>query len=518
MKQKSLIEAHNNTINRLVDISQRRQGQDLDFVTRSSINFRDAQSSPSSTNKNEDEKLTVKVRDAFIDEAQKTGGIIEAQTKLNSQLPNLSNTEIKALTKQKNDYFKRLEQIGQVGGYLSVATEEIHPNNLPDFLASWDQFNFNGYNNRDRDNNLFQASGWANNFDYYNDVKSIKNFYFQPTKSGEKTVLTQDIYIDPLGKTFKDFLYNKPYIMDDFLRGRNLEPDEKGKWWYKISGEVDSEAAADGNLLDQFISEVPTGYKVGDGFDNAGLTIKGTLQPQYFLGGTPISKDNETPEEDTAVKMPIYKIEENKIGRTLIKFINTEAINANIVYKSGVGAYIAGVFGIGGGNPGVLYGYANNRLGIDLPIGFFDQVTPQEITLYENLSPEGKAGYMGLREKFNSLSKTNSQKIGLVNAQKAWIMQRLLEKNLDRKLPQKGGSNEPSIIKEGLRDDTPQGIEMINFLNDNNMPIPEFYRMMFGVKEWQAGMPVFYQTLGEEIKDLPNNPTPQQKEFIKKYS
>ena len=125
---------------------------------------------------------------------------------------------------------------------------------------------------------------------------------------------------------------------------------------------------------------------------------------------------------------------------------------------------------------------------------------------------------MGLREKFNSLSKTNSQKIGLVNAQKAWIMQRLLEKNLDRKLPQKGGSNEPSIIKEGLKDNTVQGIEMINFLNNNNMPIPEFYRMMFGVKEWQAGMPVFYQTLGEEIKDLPNNPTPQQKEFIKKYS
>ena len=82
----------------------------------------------------------------------------------------------------------------------------------------------------------FQASGWANNFDYYYDVKVIKNFYFQTTKSGEKTVLTQDIYIDPLGKTFKDFLYNKSYVMDDFLRSRNLEPDENGKPWYKISG------------------------------------------------------------------------------------------------------------------------------------------------------------------------------------------------------------------------------------------------------------------------------------------
>jgi len=43
MKQKSLIKAHNNTTNRLIDISQRRQAQDLDFITRSSLNFRDAQ-------------------------------------------------------------------------------------------------------------------------------------------------------------------------------------------------------------------------------------------------------------------------------------------------------------------------------------------------------------------------------------------------------------------------------------------------------------------------------------------
>ena len=45
-------------------------------------------------------------RDAFIEEAQRVGGVIDAQTKLNSQLPNLSSPEIKALTKQKNDYFK----------------------------------------------------------------------------------------------------------------------------------------------------------------------------------------------------------------------------------------------------------------------------------------------------------------------------------------------------------------------------------------------------------------------------
>ena len=518
MKQKSLIEAHNNTINRLVDISQRRQAKDLDFVTRSSINYRDAQFSPSSTNKNEDKKLSIIVRDAFLDEAEKPNGIIDAQTRLNSQLPNLSNAEIKALTQQTNDYFKRLKQIGQVGGYLSVATEELQPNNLPDFLGSWSQFNINGYNERDRDNNLFQASGWANNFDYYEDVKVQKDFYFQTTKNGEKTVLTQDIFIDPFGKTFKDFLHKVPYIIDDFLMYRNLVQDEFGKWWYKITGEVDSDAIENGNLLDQFISEVPEGYKVGDGFDNAGITIKGTLQPQYFLGGTPISKDDEEPTEDTAIKIPLYSIVKDKIKRYFVKPINTEAINANPAYSSDVNGHMAGVFGVGGGNPGVLYGYVNNRLGIDLPKGFFEHVTTEEISLYNSLSPEGKAGYMGLREKFNTISDINDQKIGLVNAQKAWVMQRVLEKNLDSKLPQKAGDREPSIVKDMLTDATPQGRDLIKALNENNMPIPEFYKVMLGVAQWQSGMPVFYQKLPEEITDLPKERTEEVNAFVEQYS
>ena len=518
MKQKSLIEAHNNAINRLVDISQRRQAKDLDFVTRSSINYRDAQFSPFSANENEDEKLSVKVRDAFIDEAERVGGIIDAQTRLNSQLPNLSNPEIKALTKQKNDYFKRLQQIGDLGGYLNVATEEMHPNNLPDFLANWDQFNINGYNERDRDNNLFQASGWSNNFDYYDDVKVKKDFYFQPTQAGEKTVLTQDIYIDPLGKTFKDFLHKKPYIIDDFLGGKNLEQDNNGKYWYKVSGEVDSDSIENGNILNQFISEVPEGFKVGDAFEAAGLTRKGTLQPQYFLGGSPISSDDETPEEDAALKMPMYTVKGNQMGRSLVKFINTEAINANPAYKSEVNAHVAGMFANGGGNPGVLYGYANNRLGIDLPKGFFENVTPEEEALYQSLSPEEKTGYMGLREKFNKLNKTSDQKVGLINAQKAWFMQRELESNLDKKLPQPGVGNEPSMVKETLTEDTENGKEMIKFLNDNNMPIPEFYRIMLGIQEWQSGMPVFYQKLPEELKNLPKKMTPKLKELVKKYS
>ena len=97
-------------------------------------------------------------------------------------------------------------------------------------------------------------------------------------------------------------------------------------------------------------------------------------------------------------------------------------------------------------------------------------------------------------------------------------MQRELENNLDRKLPQPGAGNEPSIVKETLTEDTENGRGMIKFLNDNNMPIPEFYRIMLGIQEWQTGMPVFYQKLPEELKNLPKNPSPKQKEFVKKYS
>ena len=98
-----------------------------------------------------------------------------------------------------------------------------------------------------------------------------------------------------------------------------MEKDKTGKSWYKIAGEVDSEAAENGNLLNQFMSEVPAGFEVRNGFDNANITIKGTLQPQYFLGGSPISSDDETPEEDTALKMPMYTVKGNKNGKKFNK-------------------------------------------------------------------------------------------------------------------------------------------------------------------------------------------------------
>jgi hypothetical protein len=50
------------------------------------------------------------------------------------------------------------------------------------------------------------------------------------------------------------------------------------------------------------------------------------------------------------------------------------------------------------------------------------------------------------------------------------------------------------------------------------MPIPEFYRNMLGIKEWQAGMTLFYQKLPEEVKDLPTEQSPELIEALKQYS
>jgi hypothetical protein len=69
-----------------------------------------------------------------------------------------------------------------------------------------------------------------------------------------------------------------------------------------------------------------------------------------------------------------------------------------------------------------------------------------------------------------------------------------------------------------LTDATPQGRDLIKALNENNMPIPEFYRVMLGVAQWQSGMPVFYQKLPEEITDLPKERTEEVNAFIEQYS
>ena len=108
--------------------------------------------------------------------------------------------------------------------------------------------------------------------------------------------------------------------------------------------------------------------------------------------------------------------------------------------------------------------------------------------------------------------------ISLVDAQKAYIMSIVLQSNLDKKLPQKNYANQPSIVKEILTDDTPQGKDLIEALNKYEMPIPEFYRSMLGITEWTAGMPLYYQRLPEEVKDIPTEQSEQMQQLIAQYS
>ena len=61
-------------------------------------------------------------------------------------------------------------------------------------------------------------------------------------------------------------------------------------------------------------------------------------------------------------------------------------------------------------------------------------------------------------------------------------------------------------------------ITLIKALNDNELPIPEFYKTMLGVKECEAGMPIYYQKLPEEVKAIPEQPDEQLQALIQQYS
>ena len=74
------------------------------------------------------------------------------------------------------------------------------------------------------------------------------------------------------------------------------------------------------------------------------------------------------------------------------------------------------------------------------------------------------------------------------------------------------------MIKEILRDDTPQGKDLIQALNDNEMPIPEYYKNMLGITEWQTGMPVYLQKLPEEVTEIPEERNEQINQFVEQYS
>jgi len=129
-------------------------------------------------------------------------------------------------------------------------------------------------------------------------------------------------------------------------------------------------------------------------------------------------------------------------------------------------------------------------------------VTEELVAMYEMLSPEGKVGFVGNRYMFNTTG-LDQKRISLVDAQKAFVMDLVLDSNLDIKLIQENVPGQPQMIKEILRDDTPQGKDLIQALNDNEMPIPEYYKNMLGITRWEVGMPVYLQKLPEQVTNLP---------------
>ena len=514
-----IIKAHNSKMNRLVDVSQVRRANELDFFTDASIKHRSYLNSPLALNPNESKSLQDVIVNTFLAQAQdRTDGVLVRQTRLATDIKNMSQEQIKEDKEYISTFFTRLNEIKQLGGYLIVAVEPVKPDNLSTFIANYDNININGTNEKTKDRNMFMLAGWAGLFDYFDDVEVEKNFTFRKTNNKEIAVLTQRISIQINGETFRKYLHKKPYIVTDFLNQKNITFDDNMFGYYTIYGEVDSTQVPDGDLLDLYITEVPTGMDLGSTFDNGGIMVNGTLQPQYFLGGTIPSKDRNNPEQDTSVKIPMYKIVNDKLKRSIIKPVNTSAINLTPAYKAEINNHVAGLFAIASGNISVLSGYTNKRLGIDLPLGINEVATKELQKLYESLSPEGKASFVGNRYQFNTISKNSTQKISLVDAQKAFVTQIIMDSNLDIKIIQEDAPGGPSFIKETLTDQTPQGQDLIKALNDNEMPLPDFYKNMLGITEWQAGLPLYYQKLPEETTSLPAERNDQINKFVEKYS
>jgi len=93
-----------------------------------------------------------------------------------------------------------------------------------------------------------------------------------------------------------------------------------------------------------------------------------------------------------------------------------------------------------------------------------------------------------------------------------------MDSNLDIKLVQEDVPGGPSFVKETLTDKTKQGKDLIKALNENEMPLPDFYKNMLGITEWQAGLPLYYQKLPEETTDLPTELDEKTAALVAQYS
>ena len=519
--QRQIIEAAHQGQNRLINISKVRKSKELDFLTDLSYQYRNKITSPHATNENVDPKLTLKVVNDLTQEADNS--IIYYQTQLKHNAQNLSQPIIKEYNKRINEFYTKTDEIIKLGGYLDAAIEPMTGPNLPMTINNLSQINFNGKNEEERDNSMVSMNGWANNFDYTPDVKVHKGYDYKSEGGENKTYLTQAVDVDMFSPTWNKYFDGKPYIMRNVVDGKNMVVNqENGRRYYRFYSEIDNTLLADGDIFDMYTTEVPEGMKFGDAFENAGITQESTIQPQYFLGGEVRDPKATTPDADKFDEMDTFTVELGKAGasdklwKDKIRFIDAQAILGNAALNSELNSEIEGLFAVGSGNPGVLYGYANNNLGIDLPVGFFESLSQAEKNYYNSLPGPQQAAYVGNRYKFNTVD--GKTPVSLVNSQKAWFREQLNNKALDAKLNSSSSNNEPSFEKIVLDDKTKNGRNMINFLNEKSMPIPSYYRDTLGIDRWQAGMPAYIQKIPEGFKTIPEKVEGKLAEMLAEYS
>ena len=181
-----LIQAHNEKMNRLVNVSSIRRVNELDFFTECSIRYQKYLNAPLALNPHEGKKLSDIIKQDFIQQAQdQEFGVILRSTRLATDIKNMSQQQVKEDKKYIDQYFSRLDQIQKLGGYLIVAVEELSVDKLPEFIANYRNVNINGTDEKSKDRNMFMLAAWANLFDYFADVKVEKGYTFRKTNNSE---------------------------------------------------------------------------------------------------------------------------------------------------------------------------------------------------------------------------------------------------------------------------------------------------------------------------------------------
>ena len=111
----TLIQAHNDKMNRLVNVSSQRRANELDFFTECSIKYQKYLNAPLALNPHEGKKISDIIKEEFIDQAQNQEyGVIVRATRLATDIKNMSQEQIKEDKKFIDQFFGRLEKIQKI--------------------------------------------------------------------------------------------------------------------------------------------------------------------------------------------------------------------------------------------------------------------------------------------------------------------------------------------------------------------------------------------------------------------